>query len=99
MPSRVHAATYTAVKHYLEAIKAAGTDDAAAVGKAMRAAPIDYFGRPAKMRSDGRVIYDLTLYRVKTPEESKKPWDYYAKISDIPGESAFAPANTALCGP
>ncbi len=94
MPSRNHAAIYTAITHYLEAIKTAGTDDAATVGKAMRAAPIDYFGHPAKMRSDGRVMYDLTLYRVKTPAESKGPWDYYQRIRDIPAEEAFAPANT-----
>jgi branched-chain amino acid transport system substrate-binding protein len=99
MPSRNHAAIYTAITHYLEAIKAAGSDDAAAVGKAMRAAPIDYFGRPATMRSDGRVLYDLTLYKVKSPEESKAPWDYYTKVRDIPAAEAFAPANTALCGP
>ena len=99
MPSRNHALIYTAVTHYLEAVKAAGTDDAAAVGKAMRAAPIDYFGRPATMRSDGRVLFDLTLYRVKTPDESKAPWDYYAKQRDIPAAEAFAPINTAVCGP
>jgi len=97
MPSRNHAAIYAAVKHYLEAVKAAGTDDAAAVGKAIRAAPIDYFGHPAKMRGDGRVLYDLTLYRVKTPAESKQPWDDYAKLRDIPADQAFAPENTALC--
>ena len=99
MPSRNHAAIYASITHYLEAIKAAGTDESAAVGKAMRAAPIDYFGHPAKMRSDGRVMYDLTLYRVKTPAESKAPWDYYAPVRDIPAEEAFAPANTAVCGP
>jgi branched-chain amino acid transport system substrate-binding protein len=97
MPSRNHAAIYTAVKHYLEAVKAAGSDEAAAVGKAMRAAPIDFFGHPAKMRGDGRVLYDLTLYRVKTPAESKAPWDDYAKLRDIAAVSAFAPENTALC--
>jgi branched-chain amino acid transport system substrate-binding protein len=99
MPSRNHALIYTAVTHYLEAVKAAGTDEAAAVGKAMRAAPIDYFGHPATMRSDGRVLFDLTLYRVKTPEESKAPWDDYAKLGDVPSAQAFAPVNTAVCGP
>jgi branched-chain amino acid transport system substrate-binding protein len=99
MPSRNHASIYAAVTHYLKAVQAAGTDDAAAVGKAMRAAPVDYFGHPAHMRSDGRVLYDLTLYRVKTPAESKAPWDYYQPIRDIPAEEAFAPANTAQCGP
>ena len=99
MPSRNHALIYTAVTHYLEAVKAAGTDDAAAVGKAMRAAPIDYFGRPASMRSDGRVLFNLTLYRVKSPDESKAPWDYYAKLLDIPAAEAFAPVNASICGP
>jgi branched-chain amino acid transport system substrate-binding protein len=98
MPSRNHASIYAAITHYLKAVKAAGTDDPAAVGKAMRAAPIDYFGHPARMRGDGRVMYDLTLYRVKAPGESKAPWDYYQRIRDIPAEEAFAPANTALCG-
>ena len=98
MPSRNHALIYTAVTHYLEAVKAAGTDDAAAVGKAMRAAPIDYFGHPATMRSDGRVLFDLTLYRVKTPEESSAV-DYYAPIKNISATEAFAPVNTAVCGP
>ena len=99
MPTRNHAAIYTAVKHYLEAVKAVGSDDAAAVGKAMRAAPIDYFGHPAQMRADGRVLYDLTLYRVKTPGESKAPWDYYEKVRDIPAAQAFKPQNTEVCGP
>ena len=99
MPTRNHAAIYVAVKHYLEAVKSVGSDDSAAVGKAMRAAPIDYFGHPAKMRADGRVLYDLTLYRVKTPLESKAPWDYYEKVRDIPAEKAFKPQNIEVCGP
>ena len=99
MPTRNHAAIYTAVKHYLEAVKVVGSDEAGAVGKAMRAAPIDYFGHPAKMRSDGRVLYDLTLYRVKTPAESNAPWDYYAKVRDIPAAEAFKPQNVEICGP
>lgn len=99
MPSRNHAAIYAATTHYLQAIKAAGTDDAAAVGKAMRAAPIDYFGHSARMRADGRVMYDVTLYRVKTPGESKGPWDYFERVRDIPAKEAFKPQNTELCGP
>jgi branched-chain amino acid transport system substrate-binding protein len=98
-PSRNHAAIYAAITHYLKAIRAAGTDDAAAVGKVMRAAPVTYFGHPAYMRGDGRVMYDLTLYRVKSPAESKAPWDYYAKVRDIPGPEAFRPQNTEVCGP
>ena len=98
MPSKNHAEVYTAVLHYLQAVQATGVDEAVAVNQAMRKAPIDYFGRPASLRGDGRVIYDLTLYRVKTPAESKAPWDYYAPVRDIPAGEAFLPANKAICG-
>ena len=98
VPSRDHAQIYVAIKHYLEAVKAAGTDEAVAVNKAMRAAPVDYFGRPATLRADGRLLYDLTLYRVKTAAESKGPWDYYARVRDIPAAEAFQPANSSVCG-
>ncbi len=97
MPSKNHAEIYTAVLHYLRAVDAAGTDEAVAVNKAMRAAPVDYFGRSATLRADGRLLYDLTLYRVKTPGESKTPWDFYAAVRAIPAAEAFLPMNPA-CG-
>jgi branched-chain amino acid transport system substrate-binding protein len=97
MPSKNHAEIYTAVLHYLQAVDKAGTDEAVAVNKAMRAAPVDYFGRPATLRGDGRLLYDLTLYRVKKPADSKAPWDYYEKVRDIPAAEAFLPASPA-CG-
>lgn len=98
MPTKNHAATYIAVRHYLTAIDHAGTDDAIVVNQAMRRLPVDYFGRPATVRADGRVLYDLTLYRVKTPAESHYPWDYYAPLRAVPKEDAFLPMNAA-CGP
>lgn len=91
MPSRDQAVIYVAVKHYLQAIDKAGTDDAAAVGKAMRELPIDYFGKKASLRADGRLISDLTLFRVKAPDQSKKPWDYYEPVRTIPASEAFLP--------
>ena len=97
MPTKNHAEIYTAVLHYLRAIDAAGTDEAVAANKMMRRMPVDYFGRPATVRADGRVLYDLTLYRVKTPDESKKPWDYYAPVRTVPKDEAFLPMNEA-CG-
>jgi len=98
MPSKNHAEIYTAVSHYLRAAEATGTDEAVAVNKMMRQTPIDYFGRAATLRSDGRALYNLTLYRVKTPAESKAPWDYYAPIRDIPASEAFMPVNETACG-
>lgn len=99
MPSKDQAEVYTAVKHFLRAIETAGTDEAVAVNKTMRTMPIDYFGRNATIRSDGRVLYDLTLYRVKKSAESKYPWDYYEALRVIPSSEAFLPINHEACGP
>lgn len=98
MPTKNQAAIYIATRHYLRACESAKTSDALAVNRAMRARPVDYFGHPARVREDGRVIYDLTLYRVKTPQESRAPWDYYQKLATIAGDSAFLPANPACAG-
>jgi branched-chain amino acid transport system substrate-binding protein len=97
MPTRNQASVYLATLHFLKAAAQAGTRDAVAVGKAMRALPVDYFGRPASVRADGRVMYDVTLYRVKSPAESKAPWDYYTPIGTLPAAEAFLPMNPA-CG-
>ena len=97
MPTKNHALVYTSVLHYLKAAEAAGTDEAVAVNKAMRAAPVAFFGRDAQLRVDGRLLYDPVLYRVKTPAQSKAPWDYYEAIRTIPASEAFLPLNPA-CG-
>ena len=95
MPSKDQAEVYTAVKHYLQAVDAAGTDEAKAVNAAMISAPVDYFGRPETIRADGRALYDLTLYRVKTPQELRAPWDDYQPVRTIPAAEAFLPASEA----
>ncbi len=96
-PTKLQAATYNSVLHYLKAVEASGTDEAKAVNAEMRKLPVDFFGRPAHIRADGRVIYDLSVYRVKKPEASKYPWDYYEKISVIPGDKAFRPEGEGGC--
>ena len=98
MPSKNHAEIYTAVTHYLRAVEAVGTDEAVAVNRAMRERPLDYFGHPATVRSDGRVLFDVTLWQVKTPVESKEPWDYYTPVRTIPATEAFLPINREACG-
>ena len=98
MPSKNHAEIYTAVTHYLRAIEAAGTDEAVAVNRAMRETPLDYFGHPATVRSDGRVLFDVALWQVKTPAESTEPWDYYKFVRTIPAAEAFLPINREACG-
>ena len=97
MPTKAHAANYAAVTHYLDAVEAAGSTDAKAVMAKMRELPIDYFGRPAQQRIDGRVTYDLDLYRVKTPEQSKGPYDYYQHVRTIPAAEAWLPVGSGGC--
>jgi branched-chain amino acid transport system substrate-binding protein len=96
-PTKLQAATYAAVRHYLKAIETGGADEAKAVNAEMRKIPVDFFGRPGHIRKDGRVVYDLSLYRVKAPSASRYPWDYYEKISVIPGDKAFRPESDGAC--
>ena len=97
MPTKQQAATYASITHYLKAADAAGTVEAQAVNAEMRAMPVDFFGRAGSIRPDGRVIYDLTLYQVKSPGESQYPWDYYKKVRDISAEAAFRPLAEGGC--
>jgi branched-chain amino acid transport system substrate-binding protein len=97
MPTKQQAATYASVTHYLKAVDAAGTLDAPAVNAKMREMPVDFFGRAGTIRADGQVVYDLTLYQVKSPAESQYPWDYYKKVRDIPAARAFRPAADGGC--
>jgi branched-chain amino acid transport system substrate-binding protein len=96
-PTKNQAVNYAATLHFLKAMAQAGSDDPTAVNKAMRAMPVAYFGRPATLRADGRLLYDVTLYRVKRPDESHGPWDAYAAVGTLPAAEAFLPMNPA-CG-
>ncbi|ACL56195.1 ABC transporter substrate-binding protein [Methylobacterium nodulans] len=95
MPTKNQALIYAAVTHYLKAIDRAGTDEAVAVNRAMRAMPVAFFDRPASLRADGRLLYDPVLYRVKDPSASKGPWDLYEAVRTIPQGEAFLPMNPA----
>jgi branched-chain amino acid transport system substrate-binding protein len=89
-PTMVQAGAYSAVTHYLEAVKAARTLAAPAVIQALKAKPIDDFViRHGHIRGDGMLVHDMYLYEVKKPSESKGPWDLYKLLSTIPGEEAY----------
>jgi branched-chain amino acid transport system substrate-binding protein len=96
MPTMWQAGVYSSVIHYLKAIQAAGTDAPLKVAEKMREMPVeDFFSRHGGLRQDNLMVHDLILVQVKSPEESKYPWDYYKIVTHIPGEQAFGPPNPA----
>jgi branched-chain amino acid transport system substrate-binding protein len=98
MPTMVQAGLYSAVTHYLQAVKAAGTDDADAVIAKMKATPVnDFFAHNAFIGPDGLFRHDMYLARVKTPGESKYPWDYYTIVKTIPAAEAFPTVEMQKC--
>jgi branched-chain amino acid transport system substrate-binding protein len=99
MPTMVQAGVYASVLHYLKAVKALKSDaDGKAVVDEMKKLPTDdpLFGK-GTIRPDGRKIHPMYLYEVKTPAESKGPWDYYKLVKEIPGDQAFRPMDKGDC--
>ncbi len=98
MPNFVQAGAYSAVTNYLKAVQAVKTDDAAAVMKQLKSAPInDMFARNGHIRADGRMVHDLYLVQVKAPNQIKEKWDYYTVKETVPGDEAFQPLSQSRC--
>lgn len=97
-PTSAQAGIYSSTLHYLQAVKKAGTTDAAAVMKVMKETPInDMFAKNGKIREDGRMVHDMYLFEVKKPSESKARWDDYKLLATIPGDDAFQPLSASRC--
>jgi branched-chain amino acid transport system substrate-binding protein len=98
MPTALQAGQYSAVLNYLRAVEKSGSDDVADVMKTLREMPIqDAFARNAKLRADGKLIHDTYLVSVKSPAESKAPWDYYKIVKTVSGEDSFNPLSESQC--
>ncbi len=98
MPTREHAETYSAVRHYLRAILAEHNTDSDKVIARMKSTSVDDFYAPGGLlRQDGRLLHDVFLAQVKTPAESKYPWDYYKILSTLKPEEAFRPLEAGDC--
>jgi branched-chain amino acid transport system substrate-binding protein len=98
MPTAAQAGVYSSVMHYLKAVKAAGTTDAAAVIKVMKDTPInDMFAKNGKIREDGRMVHEMYLFEVKKPSESKGRWDDYKLLGTVPGNEAFQSLELSRC--
>ncbi|MGO3931269.1 ABC transporter substrate-binding protein [Rhodopseudomonas pseudopalustris] len=99
-PSMTQAGVYAAVLHYLKTLDAMGGNphDGAKVVAKMKEIPADDvpFGKSV-IRADGRRLVPAYLFEVKSPAESKGPWDYYKKIADISAEDAARPLSESEC--
>lgn len=97
MPNFTHASNYSAVIAYLNAVRAAGTDDPKAVVAQMKKGGVVKFGKSVVVRQDGRTLSDAQLYRVKAPGDSKYPWDYLSIVGNIGQDKLFSPPNRETC--
>jgi branched-chain amino acid transport system substrate-binding protein len=97
-PTMVHAGVYAVVLDYLKAVEALKSDDGTKVIAKMKEMPTDdpLFGK-GSIRADGRKIHPAYLVQVKTPAESKAPWDYYKILATIPADQAFRPLSEGDC--
>ncbi|GGC47074.1 ABC transporter substrate-binding protein [Chelatococcus reniformis] len=98
MPSSNQAGVYSATMAYLRAVAAAGTDTGKTVVAEMKKAPFQdkLFGDFA-VRPDGRGIHPIHLFEVKSPAESKYPFDYYKLVATVPADKAFRPISEGGC--
>jgi branched-chain amino acid transport system substrate-binding protein len=98
MPTMFQAGLYSAIRHYLKSVAAAGTTEGLAVAEKMRAMPVeDFFAKHGQVRPDGRMAYPLHLVQVKSPAESKYPWDYFKILETIPVADAYRPLSESDC--
>lgn len=98
MPTMIQAGMYSAVSHYLKAVKAINSDDTQKVMAQMKKTPVnDFFAKNGTIRDDGRMVHDMYLMHVKKPEDSKYAWDYYTVKQTIPAAEAFQPLSASRC--
>ncbi|MCY1254276.1 Periplasmic binding protein [compost metagenome] len=97
MPTDPQAADYSATMTYLKAVEAAGTTDANKVMLQLKSTPVDDFYARGRIRPDGRFVHDMYLMQVKSPAESKEPWDYTKLVKQLPGESLFTSKAESRC--
>jgi branched-chain amino acid transport system substrate-binding protein len=96
-PTMDQAGAYSATLTYLKAVKAVGTTDSDKVMAELKKMKIsDMFTKSGYIRADGAMIHDMYVMQVKSPQESKYPWDYYTLVKTMNGEEAFGPI-TGLC--
>jgi branched-chain amino acid transport system substrate-binding protein len=97
-PTMTQAAYYSATLTYLNAVKAAKTTDSDKVMAELHKAKIDdMFTSNGTIRADGLMEHEMYIMQVKTPSESKQPWDYYRLVEKMPGDQAFGKLSDSKC--
>ena len=97
MPTDIQAADYSATTTYLKAVQAAKTTDSDQVMAQLKSMTIDDFYAKGQIRADGRFVHDMYLMQVKSPSESKKPWDYLKVAAKLPGDQVFTTKAESKC--
>lgn len=97
MPTDVHAADYSAVMQYLKAVQAVKTTDADKVMAYLKSTPLSDFYAKGQIRPDGTYAHDMYLVEVKSPAESKKPWDYLKVLSTLPADQVWTTKAETKC--
>jgi branched-chain amino acid transport system substrate-binding protein len=98
MPTFVQAATYSAVRTYLKAIEAAGTDNPDSVRAELGKMTInDMFISDGHIAANGQLRNDLYLMKVKSPDQSKGPWDLVDHVATIKANDAYIPLSESKC--
>jgi branched-chain amino acid transport system substrate-binding protein len=97
-PTMDQAGAYSATLQYLKAVKSAGSTDSDKVMAELKQAKLnDMFVKNGYIRADGLMVHTMYVMQVKTPAESKYPWDYYKVIKVMPGEEADGTQPDSAC--
>ncbi|KQP22519.1 ABC transporter substrate-binding protein [Pseudorhodoferax sp. Leaf267] len=97
MPTDIQAADYSATMTYLKAVQATKTLDADKIMEYIKKTPIDDFYAKGVVRPDGRFVHDMYLMQVKSPAESKQPWDYYKVVTKLKGDEVYTTKAESKC--
>ena len=97
-PTFNQAAYYSATLAYLNAVKLAGTTDSDKVMEKLHGMKInDMFTSDGVIREDGLMEHSMYIMQVKTPAESKGPWDLYKLVQKMSGEEAYGKLADSTC--
>jgi branched-chain amino acid transport system substrate-binding protein len=97
-PDALQGGVYSSVLAYLGAVEKVGSTDGKKVVDYLKLGSVkDPLLGDGVVRADGRMTHPVQIFRVKTPKDSKEPWDYFTTIDEIPGDQAFRPLSESEC--